>query len=253
MTLKRRPIIAGNWKMNKTRAEARDLAKNISENVSSVHDRDIILVPPFTALQTVNDVIKNTNIALGAQNLFWEGKGAYTGEISAEMLLDLGCRYVIIGHSERRQYFGESDDIVNKKLKQALRAGLLAIVCVGETLVEREKGKTNEVIEGQVMGALRDTDGTELQKITIAYEPVWAIGTGKTATPEQAEEIHGLIRRKILALYTAEIAGMIRIQYGGSVTPENVSSLMAMPDIDGALVGGASLKPDTFSMVVNYD
>jgi triosephosphate isomerase len=252
MNPKRRPIIAGNWKMNKTSTEARDLASKIMLLVTGVQDRDIVLAPPFTVLQTVGEAIRGTNVALAAQNLFWEDRGAFTGEISAEMLLDLGCRYVIIGHSERRQYFGETDEMVNKKLRQALRKGLFAIVCAGESLAEREQGKTNEVIERQVTGALKGMTEADMRKIVVAYEPVWAIGTGKTATPEQAEEIHILIRRKVLALYTHDVAETLRIQYGGSVTPENVSSLMAMQDIDGALVGGASLKPDSFATIVTF-
>jgi triosephosphate isomerase len=252
MNSKRRPIIAGNWKMNKTTVEARDLTQKLIPLISGVSGRDIVLAPPFTALQAVAEVIKGTGIGLSAQNMHWEDKGAFTGEISAEMLLDLGCKYVIIGHSERRQYFGETDETVNKKLRQALNKGLLPIVCVGETLNEREAGKANEVIERQITGALKGVTAAEMQKVVIAYEPVWAIGTGKTASPEQANEIHGFIRKKIEIAYGKEVAGAVRIQYGGSVTPENVSSLMAMPDIDGALVGGASLKPESFAALVKF-
>jgi triosephosphate isomerase len=252
MNKQRKPIIAGNWKMNKTSAEARDLANKLIPLVSGVKDRDIVLAPTFTSLQTVGEAIKGTNMALAAQNLFWEDKGAFTGEISAEMLLDLGCKYVIIGHSERRQYFGETDETVNKKVRQALNKGLLPIVCVGELLNEREAGKANDVIDRQVSGALKGVTAAEMQKIVIAYEPVWAIGTGKTATPDQANEIHAFIRQKVKAMYTAEVAGSLRIQYGGSVTPDNVSQLMAMPDIDGALVGGASLKPESFAALVTF-
>ena len=252
MNMKRKPIIAGNWKMNKTVVEARDLAARLGALVSGVQDRDIVLAPPFTALSTVAEAIKGTNMMLSAQNLFWEDKGAFTGEISAEMLLDLGCKYVIIGHSERRQYFGETDETVNKKVRQALNKGLLPIVCVGELLSEREAGKANEVIERQVTGALKGVTAAEMQNIVVAYEPVWAIGTGKTATPDQANEIHAFIRQKVKALYSAEVADSLRIQYGGSVTPENVSTLMAMPDIDGALVGGASLKPESFATLVKF-
>jgi triosephosphate isomerase len=252
MNKRRVPIIAGNWKMNKTAVEARDLAAKLIPLVSSVRDREIVLGPPFTALASVSETIKGTNIALAAQNLHWEDKGAYTGEISAEMLLDLGCKYVIIGHSERRQYFGETDETVNKKLRQALNKGLLPIVCVGETLAEREAGKVSEVIDRQVAGALTGITAAEMQKIVVAYEPVWAIGTGKTASPQQANEVHVLIRQKVRTLYHPEIAEDLRIQYGGSVTPENVSTLMAMPDIDGALVGGASLKPESFAALVKF-
>jgi triosephosphate isomerase len=249
---KRKPILAGNWKMNKTTAEARDLAAKLIPLVSGVKDREIVLAPTFTALQTVADTIKGTNMTLAAQNLFWEDKGAFTGEISAEMLLDLGCKYVIIGHSERRQYFGETDETVNKRVRQALNKGLLPIICVGELLSEREAGKANEVIDRQITGALKGVSAGEMQKIVLAYEPVWAIGTGKTATPDQANEIHAFIRQKIKSLYNVEVAEGLRIQYGGSVTPENVSALMAKPDIDGALVGGASLKPDSFAALVNF-
>ncbi len=252
MNAKRKPIIAGNWKMNKTSVEARDLASKLIPLVSAVKDREIVLGPPFTSLQAVSEAIKGTNIALSAQNMHWEDKGAFTGEISAEMLLDLGCRYVIIGHSERRQYFGETDETVNKKVKQALKKGLLPIMCVGETLAEREAGKLNEIINRQVTGGLKDLTADDMKKVVIAYEPVWAIGTGKTATPDQANEVHALIRQKVKSLYSAEIAEGMRIQYGGSVTPDNVSTLMAMPDIDGALVGGASLKPESFAALVNF-
>ena len=252
MNPKRRPILAGNWKMNMTTAQARDLASKLIPLVSGVKDREIVLAPPYTALQTVGDAIKGTNVALAAQNLHWEDKGAYTGEISAEMLLDLGCKYVIIGHSERRQYFGETDETVNKRLRKALDKGLLPIVCVGETLQEREAGKANAVIERQMAGALRGITAEEMKRVVVAYEPVWAIGTGKTATPGQANEIHGFIRQKVKALYSEAVAESLRIQYGGSVTPENVSSLMAMPDIDGALVGGASLKPESFAAIVKF-
>lgn len=252
MTIKRRPIIAGNWKMNMTATQARELASKLIPLVSGAKDRDIVLAPTFTSLQAVSETIKGTNISLSAQNLHWEDKGAFTGEISAEMLLDLGCKYVIIGHSERRQYFGETDETVNKKVKQALAKGLLPILCVGETLAERDAGKLNEIISRQVTGGLKDITAGDMQKVVVAYEPVWAIGTGKTATPEQANEVHALIRDKVKALYSAEIAEGLRIQYGGSVTPDNVSTLMAKPDIDGALVGGASLKPESFAALVNF-
>jgi triosephosphate isomerase len=252
MNPKRKPILAGNWKMNMTTAQARELASKLIPLVASARDREIVLGPPFTALSIVAETIKGTNIGLSAQNLHWEDKGAFTGEISADMLLDSGCKYVIIGHSERRQYFGETDETVNKKVKQALKKGLLPILCVGETLAERESGRLNDIISRQVTGGLKDISAADMQKVVIAYEPVWAIGTGKTATPEQANEVHALIRQKVLALYNADIAAGLRIQYGGSVTPENVSQLMAMPDIDGALVGGASLKPESFAALVNF-
>jgi triosephosphate isomerase len=252
MNKQRKPIIAGNWKMNMTATQARDLASKLIPLVSGVKDRDIVLAPTFTSLQTVAEAIKGTNVALAAQNVFWEDKGAFTGEISAEMLLDSGCKYVIIGHSERRQYFGETDETVNKKVRQALNKGLLPIVCVGELLSEREAGKANDVIDRQITGALKGVAAAEMQKIVIAYEPVWAIGTGKTASPDQANEIHAFIRQKVKAMYTAEVSDGLRIQYGGSVTPDNVSQLMAKPDIDGALVGGASLKPESFAALVTF-
>ena len=252
MKAKRKPIIAGNWKMNMAATQARELAAKLIPLVSAVKDREIVLGPPFTALAAVAETIKSSNIALSAQNMHWEDKGAFTGEISAEMLLASGCKYVIIGHSERRQYFGETDETVNKKVKQALKKGLSPILCVGETLAEREAGKLNEIISRQVTGGLKDIGADDMKKIVVAYEPVWAIGTGKTATPEQANEVHALIRQKVKSLYNADIADSLRIQYGGSVTPDNVSSLMAMPDIDGALVGGASLKPESFAALVNF-
>jgi triosephosphate isomerase len=252
MDKQRKPIIAGNWKMNMTATQARELASKLLPLVAAVKDRDIVLGPPFTALSAVADTIKGTNVSLSAQNLHWEDKGAFTGEISAEMLLDLGCRYVIIGHSERRQYFGETDETVNKKVRQALKKGLLPILCVGETLAEREAGKLNDIINRQVKIGLKDISAEDMKKIVIAYEPVWAIGTGKTATPEQANDVHALIRQQVKVLFSVDIAEGLRIQYGGSVTPENVSTLMAMPDIDGALVGGASLKPESFAELVNF-
>ncbi len=249
---KRKPILAGNWKMNMTATQAHDLASKLVLLVANAKDREVVLGPPFTSIAAVAEVIKGTDIALSAQNLHWEDKGAFTGEISADMLLDSGCKYVIIGHSERRQYFGESDETVNKKVKQALKKGLLPIMCVGETLAEREAGKLNDVVSRQVTGGLKDVPADDMKKVVIAYEPVWAIGTGKTATPEQANEVHALIRGKVRSLYNADIAEGLRIQYGGSVTPENVSQLMAKPDIDGALVGGASLKPESFAALVNF-
>jgi triosephosphate isomerase len=252
MNPKRRPILAGNWKMNMTATQARDLASKLIPLVAGAKDRDIVLGPPFISISAVAETIKGTNIGLAAQNLHWEDKGAFTGEISADMLLDSGCKYVIIGHSERRQFFGETDDTVNLKTRQALKKGLLPIVCVGETLAEREAGKLNEVIGRQVAGGLKDLSPDDMRKVVIAYEPVWAIGTGKTATPEQANDVHSLIRQKVKALFSADIAEGLRIQYGGSVTPENVRQLMAMPDIDGALVGGASLKPESFAALVNF-
>ena len=248
----RKPIIAGNWKMNKSVDDGVALASDIKIDLGNCVDVEIVLCPPFTALKTVGDAISGSQMKLGAQDMHWEKEGAYTGEISAPMLKEAGCMYCIVGHSERRQYFGETDETVNKRVRQALNKGLLPIVCVGELLAEREAGKANEVIDRQVTGALKGVTAAEMQKIVIAYEPVWAIGTGKTATPDQANEIHAFIRSKIKAMYDAGVAEAIRIQYGGSVTPDNVSQLMAKPDIDGALVGGASLKPESFAALVNF-
>jgi triosephosphate isomerase len=248
----RLPFVAGNWKMNKTVGEAVELVRQLKASLSGVEGVEVAIAPPFTALDAVRREIEGSAIRLAAQTLFWEEKGAFTGEISPLMLKDLGCQYVIIGHSERRQLFGETDETVNKRMKTALNQGLLPIFCIGETLQEREGGKTFSVIERQLEGGLKGFGGKEIQKVVVAYEPVWAIGTGKTATPQQAEEVHLHIREKLERLYTREIAGEIRIQYGGSVTPENVKGLMNQDNIDGALVGGASLKSETFSRIVRF-
>lgn len=248
----RRPIIAGNWKMNKTVSEAVDLVRQLKASASGVRDVDIVVAPPFTALGAVSREIKGSNIELGAQDIFWEPSGAYTGEVSATMLKDVGCRYVIIGHSERRQYFGEKDESVQKKIKASLGEGLLPIVCVGEPLEAREAGKTFDVIKVQVVKGLEGFSQDEMEKITIAYEPIWAIGTGKTATPQQAEEVHAFIREQLTDLTNRQVSEQMRIQYGGSVNPDNISDLMGKPNIDGALVGGASLKVDSFSRIVKF-
>ncbi len=245
----RKPLIAGNWKMNKTPSEAKTFAEQLKSSQMS-QNVEVLVCPPFTALCKVIKVLKGTNIKVGAQNMHWETKGAYTGEISAEFLLDAGCQYVILGHSERRQYFGETDETVNKKMLTALKVGLKPIMCVGEHLSEREAGKTFEVIKRQIEGGLANI--TSLENVVIAYEPVWAIGTGKTATPEQADEVHAFVRENISKKYGNETANQIRILYGGSVTPENVDNLMAKPNIDGALVGGASLKLDAFLRLINF-
>ncbi|MDB4349887.1 triose-phosphate isomerase [Omnitrophica bacterium] len=246
----RRYIIAGNWKMNKTIGEAIELANGLKRKLYDATSLDIILCTPFTSLSEVGEVITDSNIDLGGQDLFWEEKGAYTGEISAQMLKDAGCKYVIIGHSERRKYFNETNETVNKKIRAAQAVGLLPIVCVGERLEERESGKTFDVVRDHVENSLKGLSKDELLKITIAYEPVWAIGTGKTATPEQAEEVHKFIRALMTDLYDKDTAQAVRIQYGGSVTPENIEGLMTKENIDGALVGGASLKVDSFSSIV---
>jgi len=246
------PVMAGNWKMNKTVDEAVDLVKQLKSSVSGVKDVEVVVAPPFTALYAVQREIKGSSIHLAAQTLFWEKKGAFTGEISPLMIREAGCEYVIIGHSERRQFFGETDESVNRRIKAALGQGLKPIFCIGETLKEREEGKTFSVIERQLEGGLKGFGEKEVLPIIIAYEPVWAIGTGKTATPQQAQEVHRFIREKVGRLYSKDLAEKIRIQYGGSVTPENVKGLMEQDDIDGALVGGASLKSETFSKIVRF-
>jgi triosephosphate isomerase len=241
-------FIAANWKMNKTIAETREFLRSFIPAVEKITDVDIVVAPPFTSLYAAAGEIKDTNIQLSAQDLFWEEKGAYTGEISPLMLLDAGCKHVIIGHSERRQYFSEEDVIVNRKIKAAKKAGLGVIFCAGESLEEREAGKTFEVIKREVEMGLAEVDADNL---VVAYEPIWAIGTGKTASNEQAQEVHAFIRKILGNLYGNKAEG-IRILYGGSVTPDNVDGLMACKDVNGALVGGASLKPDSFAKIVNF-
>jgi triosephosphate isomerase len=246
----RKVIIAGNWKLNKTSREALMLVEELKREVVNIEGIDIVVCPPFTALETVSEAIMETNIALGAQNIYWQDSGAFTGEISAPMLKDLSVKYAIIGHSERRQFFGETNETVNKRIRAALSHGLTPIVCVGENLAERESNKTFDVIKNHCEGSLANLTTEEVGKIVLAYEPVWAIGTGKTATPEQAQEVHAYIRQLLTKMFNAEVANSIRIQYGGSVTPENIASLIAKPDIDGALVGGASLKAPSFAAIV---
>ena len=248
----RLPFIAGNWKMNKTVGEAIDLVRELKTAISGVKEVEVAMAPPFTALDAVHRELEGSSIRLAAQNLYWEEKGAFTGEISPLMLKEVGCQYVIIGHSERRQFFGESDETVSRRIKAALAQGLKVIFCLGETLAEREERKTFTVIERQVSGGLKRLGDKELKNLVIAYEPVWAIGTGKTATPEQAEEVHRFIREKVEKLYSREVSEEIRIQYGGSVTPDNIKRLMNQPNIDGALVGGASLKAESFSKIVRF-
>ncbi len=249
---KRIPLIAGNWKMNKTVGETVELVTQLKQKLSDVKNREILVCPPFTSLIVAKEVIKNSNIKLGAQNMYFEKSGAYTGEISSLMLKDIGCEYIIIGHSERRQYFGETDESVNKKMKAAFENSIIPIVCVGETLQQREQNEAFEVIERQVKTGLTGLTGEEPKIIVIAYEPVWAIGTGKTATPQQAEEVHAFIRKIYSEMYGKDAAESVRILYGGSVKPDNVSEIMRQPDIDGALVGGASLKADDFIKLVRY-
>jgi triosephosphate isomerase len=248
----RRPIIAGNWKMNKTVSEAVDFIRQLKPLVADVKDTDIVVAPTFTSLQAVSREIDASNIELAAQDVFWESSGAYTGEISPSMLKDVGCRYVIIGHSERRQYFGETNESVQRKVKASLAMGLCPIICVGEALEEREAGKTFDVVKTQVIQCLEGFSPQEMEKIIIAYEPIWAIGTGKTATPQQAEEVHAFIREQMGHITPRPLSEGVRIQYGGSVNPDNISDLMLQPNIDGALVGGASLKADSFSSIVKF-
>ena len=250
--MSRRPIIAGNWKMNMTRAQATELITALKPLVKDAA-AEVVICVPYTDIDTAVALCKGSNIKVGAENVAWAEKGAFTGEISADMLLELGTEYVIIGHSERRQYFGETDASVNARLKTAIAKGLKPIVCVGETLEERESGKTDDVLKTQVTGAFDGISAADAADVVIAYEPVWAIGTGKTATSEQAEETIAGIRAEVKALYGAEVAEGMRIQYGGSMNPKNVKELMAQPDIDGGLIGGASLKAADFSQVVNYD
>ena len=242
----RKPIIAGNWKMNKTVEESIALSNGIKRGVFDIENIEVVVCPPFTSLTEVKDVVSDTSIALGAQNMYWEKEGAYTGEVSPVMLKNLGCKYVIIGHSERRAYFGETSETVNKKIKAALGEGLFPIMCVGEKLEERENNKTFDVVKEHVDGGLSLINNEEILKIVVAYEPVWAIGTGKNATPDEAQEVHKFIRKLIADKYGKEVSQSIRIQYGGSVKPANIESLMKKPDIDGALVGGASLKTESF-------
>ncbi len=247
----RKPIIAGNWKMNNTIAETKALVEELKPLVAGAKC-DVVICTPYTDLATAVELTKGSNIHVGAENVHWAEKGAFTGEISAKMLVELGVEYVIIGHSERRQYFGETDATVNARTKAALAAGLKPIICVGETLEQREKNRTKSVVRKQINGAFEGIAEEDLKNIVVAYEPVWAIGTGKTATSEQAEETIKNIRSMIAKLYGRKLANKLRIQYGGSMNPKNVKELMAMPNIDGGLIGGASLKAVDFSQVVNY-
>jgi triosephosphate isomerase len=246
-----KPFIAGNWKMNGTIAEARELVQSIlTASPESPPEAEIVIIPPTTAIGALKDLIGNSSLKLGAQNVFWEDRGAYTGELSPFMLKDAGCEYVIIGHSERRQYFGETDATVNKKIRASLSHELTPIMCIGETLEEREKGKTISTVERQIVEGLTDIGLEEMKKIVLAYEPIWAIGTGLTATPVQAEEVHRFIRSKLTEMYGNEASSCAIILYGGSVKPENTYSLLIEKDINGALVGGASLKADSFAGII---
>lgn len=248
----RTPVIAGNWKLFKTIAEAVGMVNDLKPLVAATRGVEIIVAPAFTALSRVADELAGSNIQLAAQDCYWEEEGAFTGEVAPKMLKDAGCSHVIIGHSERRQYFGETDTTVNKKVKAAINAGLTAIVCVGETLAERETDKTFAVIETQVWGGLEGLDQEAFSRVIVAYEPVWAIGTGKTASDAQAQEVHAFIRSIMARCFGQETADGMRILYGGSVKPDNVKGLMTQPDIDGALVGGASLKAASFAAIANF-
>jgi len=248
----RKPLIAGNWKMFKTGPEALETADRLLKLLSTTMDVDVMIAPPFTALAQVSDLLKKTRISLGAQNLFWEAEGAYTGEISASMLVSAGCRYVIVGHSERRQYFGETDETVNQKIKAAVTNDLIPVMCIGESETERESKETFSVLDRQVQKGLKGFSADEMETLVMAYEPVWAIGTGKTATADQAQEVHLFLREMLEKKFGNNLAKSIRILYGGSVKSDNITELMTMPDIDGALIGGASLEPETFSKIVQF-
>lgn len=248
----RKPIIAGNWKMHKTVQEAKVLVTELSAELKDVGNVEIVVCPPFTALNAVLATAQGTNVAVGAQNMHWEDQGAYTGEVSPVMLREMGCKYVIIGHSERREYFAETDENVNKKTKAAFKHGLLPIVCVGEKLDHREQGITEQIVKAQVQGGLAGLEKDQVAQLVVAYEPVWAIGTGKTASDDDAQQVIGFVRGVITEMYGQELAGQVRIQYGGSVKPDNIAGLLQQKDIDGALVGGASLDTRNFAGIVKH-
>ncbi len=247
----RKAIIAGNWKMNMTPEQAKTLVRELIPLVKDAQC-DVVICPPFVDLAVVQPLVEGTNIRLGAQNVHWAQKGAFTGEISADMLKELGVMYAIIGHSERRQYFGETDENVNKRTVAALAAGITPIVCVGETLEQREAGVTGEIVRSQTLALFKGIDASDAARVVVAYEPIWAIGTGKTATKEDANDTIAVIRSVIEGIYGKETAEKVRIQYGGSMNPKNASELMSMPQIDGGLIGGASLKAEDFAQVVHY-
>jgi len=247
----RTPFIAANWKMHKTIAESVEFARAFAPLVRSVTDVEVAIAPPFTALAALRDTLAESRVALAGQNAHFEAKGAFTGEISIAMLADVGCRYVILGHSERRAIFGETDAFVAKKLRAVQAAGLRPILCVGESLAERESGRTLDVLRAQLEGSLAEADPGLASELVVAYEPVWAIGTGKTATPELAQQAHAFVRARLADRFGAAAAS-VRIQYGGSVKPDNAAELLSQPDIDGALVGGASLDPQSFSAIIRF-
>jgi triosephosphate isomerase len=244
------PIIAANWKMHKLQAEAASFVQELTSQVAGIDGVEIVLCPPYTALNSVIQAVQDSNLQVGAQNVFWEEEGAFTGEIAPSMLKDLGCRYVICGHSERRQYFGETDETVNRRLKAALAGGLTPIFCLGETLAEREAEVTFSVCQHQLTRGLAGLTPRQVAGLVIAYEPVWAIGTGRNATPEDAEEVIRFLRQLITEKFGQTAGEKVRIQYGGSVKPDNIQALMAEPNIDGALVGGASLQADSFAAII---
>lgn len=249
----RTPLIAGNWKLYKTIAEATAFVQSLKPLIQNVQGVEVVVAPVFTALNSVATAAADSRIKVAAQDCYWEEEGAFTGEVAPSLLKEAGCSHVIIGHSERRQYFGETDETVNRKTKAALAAGLTVLLCVGETLAQRESGETFAVLASQLGGGLQGVPSAGLQKTVIAYEPVWAIGTGKTASDQQAQEVHAFLRQLIAKQHSQADADRIRILYGGSVKPENVQGLMAQPDIDGALVGGASLKAESFAAIVRFD
>ncbi|MBE0479315.1 triose-phosphate isomerase [Candidatus Aerophobetes bacterium] len=248
----RKSIMGGNWKMNKSLQEATEFTKKLISELGTYRDVETVIFPPFPYLKMISSLLGETDVALGAQNMFWEEKGAYTGEVSPLMLMDVGCRYVILGHSERRQYFGETDEGINKKIKAALKFQLTPLVCVGEKLEERKKGLAKEIVKSQLTKCFTGINSSEVPQIVIAYEPVWAIGTGETATPKQAQDMHQFIREILQEIFDKKTANLVRVQYGGSVKPDNIKELMQEPDIDGALVGGASLDVDSFIKIVKY-
>lgn len=250
--MQRRPLIAGNWKMYLTQGEAVALAQAVAESSNACTDRDVMIAPPFTSLAAVCTAVQGQRIQVGAQNIAWEKEGAFTGEVSAPMLNDLGVTMAIIGHSERRQIFGEENAMINRRLHGALNGSILPIFCIGETLAEREAGKTFAVLESQIRHGLAGVSSEQMNQVVIAYEPVWAIGTGKTASKEQAQEVHFFVRQLLGEIFEKNIAATVRILYGGSVKPDNIDDLMAQPDIDGALVGGAALKPESFDRIIRF-
>jgi triosephosphate isomerase len=250
--MERRPLIAGNWKMHTTVAEAEELALAVIKAAEGKEDRDVMIAPPYTALGAVGKVLSGSGVQLGAQNIHWEEAGAFTGEISPAMLKDVGCSMAIVGHSERRHVFGETDFMINRRTLGALQNGIIPVFCIGESLKQRETGQTMQVLEDQMRAGLVGVELNHGDQLVLAYEPVWAIGTGKTATEEQAQEVHAFVRTLLEGMFEKNIAGQIRILYGGSVKPENIDILMCQPDIDGALVGGAALKAESFERIICF-